>query len=164
MTTPQEKPPLEIGQFPYHQLVPTRWHDNDQYGHLNNTIYYSLMDTAVNTWLIEATGFEPETAPVIGVVISSSCEYRASAAFPDVLKLGVSCARLGNSSVAWRTGVFLADADKPLAEGQFVHVFVDRETMRPVPVPASIREAIERELIVDPTGVQAAKQTAEQTR
>ena len=81
-------------------------------------------------------------------MISSSCEYRASAAFPDTLKLGVACARLGTSSVVWRTGVFLAAGDKPLAEGRFVHVVVDRETMRPVPIPERIRGLIEQRLVV----------------
>ena len=145
---PPEKQPLSVEQFPYLQVVPTRWHDNDVYGHINNTIYYSVMDTAVNTWMIGEAGLDPERSPVIGVVISSSCEYRASAAFPDTLKLGVACARLGTSSVVWRTGVFLADGDKPLAEGRFVHVFVDRETMRPVPIPERIRGLIEQRLVV----------------
>lgn len=149
--TASEEQLLSVEQFPYVQIVPTRWHDNDVYGHINNTIYYSVMDTAVNTWMIGEAGLDPEGSPVIGVVISSSCEYRASAAFPDTLKLGVACAHLGTSSVVWRTGVFLADGDKPLAEGRFVHVFVDRETMRPVPIPERIRALIEQRLVVAAT-------------
>jgi acyl-CoA thioester hydrolase len=123
---------------------PTRWSDNDVYGHLNNTIYYSAMDTTINVWLIRSAGFDPETADEIALCVSSSCEFAASASFPDTLEIGLRAGRVGTSSVTWELGVLRAG--EVLATGTFVHVFVDRATRRPVPIPAGIRTAIEREL------------------
>ncbi len=134
---------------------PTRWSDNDVYGHLNNTIYYSAMDTTINTWLIRSAGFDLEHAPQIALCVSSGCEFRASAAFPDALELGLRAGRIGTTSVTWELGVLRAGSTgtgtgtgELIATGTFVHVFVDRETRRPVPIPAGIRAAIERELLV----------------
>lgn len=133
----------------YPHLAPfaTRWSDNDVYGHLNNTIYYSAMDTAINAWLIAATGFDPATAAQIALCVSSGCEFTASASFPEPLELGLRAARVGTTSVTWELGVLRATTHEPLATGTFVHVFVDRETRRPVPIPSPVRDAIERELV-----------------
>ena len=124
---------------------PTRWSDNDVYGHLNNTIYYSAMDTAINAWLIRNAGFDLDGAGPIALCVSSGCEFAASASFPEPLEVGLRAGRVGNSSVTWELGI-LREAEV-LATGTFVHVFVDRETRRPVPIPAGIRAAIERELV-----------------
>lgn len=140
--------PITLEQFPFVQPLPTRWNDNDVYGHINNSVYYAFMDTAVNKWLIGVGGLDPIGSPQIGLVISSSCEYHAPAAYPDTLQVGVACEKLGNSSVVWRTGIFGEDG-RLLADGRFVHVFVDRETRRPVPVPEPMRGLIAAQLVVD---------------
>ena len=126
---------------------PTRWSDNDSYGHLNNTIYYSAMDTTINVWLIEAAGFDPASSAAIALCVSSSCEFQASASFPEPLELGLRASRLGTSSVTWELGVLRPVSHDLVATGTFVHVFVDRTTRRPVPIPAAIRAAIARELL-----------------
>ena len=127
---------------------PTRWNDNDVYGHVNNVVYYAAMDTAVNAWMVAQGAFDPERGEVIGVCAASSCEYRASGSFPDTLKVGVRAGRVGRTSVTWETGIFRASDDELLATGTFVHVFVDRADRRPVPIPDDLRAAIERELVV----------------
>jgi acyl-CoA thioester hydrolase len=134
----------------YGHVVPfaTRWSDNDVYGHLNNTIYYSAMDTAINAWLIGSAGLDIEHGAAIALCVSSGCEFTASAAFPEPLELGLRAGRIGTTSVTWQLGVLRADSREPLATGTFVHVFVDRVTRRPVPIPAGIRAAIERELVM----------------
>ncbi|MEF3405452.1 acyl-CoA thioesterase [Agromyces sp. CCNWLW203] len=130
----------------------TRWNDNDQYGHVNNTVYYEAMDTAVNTWMIEHAGLDPHGDEPIALVVSSSCEFRAPASFPEPLEVAIGVERLGSSSVTWSLGIHRAGgegagADGAIAEGRFVHVFVDAASRRPVPIPAGIRSAIERRLL-----------------
>ncbi len=117
------------------QTIPTRWIDNDAYGHVNNTVYYSWFDTAVNTWLIEAGLLDVGAGDVIGLVVETSCRYHRSVAFPQSVEAGIRLTRLGNSSIRWEVGIFSAGELAPAAEGQFVHVYVDRETRRPVRVP-----------------------------
>ncbi|WP_421743612.1 acyl-CoA thioesterase [Cellulomonas sp.] len=132
--------------YPHTAGFPTRWNDNDVYGHLNNTVYYEAMDTTINVWLMTSAGLDPSAGEPIGVCVSSSCEFTASAAFPDALEVGLRAGRVGRSSVTWELGI-LRDG-VVIAEGRFVHVFVDDATRRPVPIPAHIREAIERELTI----------------
>ncbi|SDH55146.1 acyl-CoA thioesterase [Microbacterium pygmaeum] len=124
----------------------TRWNDNDQYGHLNNTVYYAAMDTAVNTWMIRDGGLEPLGGDAIALCVASSCEFHASAGFPDDLEVGIGVERIGTTSVTWALGILRAGTDDQIATGRFVHVFVDAATRRPTPVPASVRSAIERQL------------------
>lgn len=129
---------------------PLRWNDNDQYGHLNNVVYYEAMDTAVNTWMMRHGGLDP-AGDVIGVIRASSCEYLASASFPDELEVDIAVARLGTTSVTWDLAILRAGAasrDEAIARGRFTHVFVDDAARRPVPVPATIRAAIEERLDV----------------
>lgn len=137
-----------MSEYGWHHPFPTRWNDNDVYGHVNNVVYYAAMDTAVNTWMMARGALDPEHGEVIGVIVASSCEYRASGSFPDVLTVGVRAGRVGRTSVTWETGIFRASDDELLATGTFVHVFVDRADRRPVPIPAQLRAAIERELVV----------------
>jgi len=125
----------------------TRWRDNDQYGHLNNVVYYEAMDTAVNAWMIAEGGLDPASSPAIALVVSSSCDYRASASFPEPLEVGIGVERLGTTSITWALGILRAGEDEPIAVGRFVHVFVDADTRRPVPVPDAVRAAVASQLL-----------------
>ena len=127
--------------YPHWQQVPTRWKDNDVYGHVNNVVHYALMDTVVNTWLIERGGLDVEKSPVIGLCVESHCNYHASVSFPDVLSVGLRVGHLGSSSVRYEIGIH--QEERLVAEGHFVHVFVDRETRRPVPVSGQLRDCLE---------------------
>nr|WP_201470515.1 thioesterase family protein [Microbacterium hydrocarbonoxydans] len=130
--------------FAAYEPFATRWNDNDQYGHINNTVYYLAMDTAVNTWMIREGGLDPRGSS-IALCAASSCDFHASASFPDVLSVGIGIERLGTTSVTWSLGI--VRADEQIASGRFVHVFVDAATRRPMPVPPRIREAIESGLL-----------------
>ncbi|MCR2793317.1 acyl-CoA thioesterase [Microbacterium sp. zg.Y625] len=125
----------------------TRWRDNDQYGHLNNVVYYEAMDTAVNAWMIAEGGLDPASSPAIALVVSSSCDYRASASFPEPLEVGVGVERLGATSITWALGILRPGEDEPIAVGRFVHVFVDAASRRPVPVPGAVRAAVAAQLL-----------------
>lgn len=137
-----------MADYPHFADFPTRWNDNDVYGHVNNAIYYAAMDTVVNIWLTSRGGLDIEHGRAIGLVVSSSCQYSASAAFPEVLRIGLRAGRVGNSSVTWELGILRESTDEVLATGTFVHVFVDRDTRRPTPIPDGLRAAIERELVL----------------
>jgi acyl-CoA thioester hydrolase len=117
----------------------TRWGDNDAYGHVNNVAYYAFIDTAVNQLLIEAGLLDVVASPVIGVAAESGCRFHASAAYPDRITAGVRVARIGGSSIRYEVGLFRNDDDQAAAEGFFVHVMVDRKTMRPVVMPDDLR-------------------------
>lgn len=119
--------------------ITTRWMDNDVYGHVNNVIYYSFFDTAVNRMLIEQELLDIETSPTIGLVVETQCRYSASITFPDTVHAGVRVARIGSSSVEYEVGLFRNDDDSAAAEGRFVHVYVDRETRRPNPIAPAMR-------------------------
>ncbi|WP_434701434.1 acyl-CoA thioesterase [Pseudomonas sp. D1-36] len=131
-------------EYFHFQPVTTRWHDNDVYGHVNNVTYYSFFDTAVNTYLIEAGGLDIHDGEVVGFVVSSACDYFASIAFPDRIEIGLRVAKLGNSSVQYELAVFKENEQEACAAGRFVHVFVDRMSNQPVPIPGRLREALER--------------------
>ncbi|MGL6236788.1 MAG: acyl-CoA thioesterase [Segniliparus sp.] len=132
-----------LPSFPTRWPVPTRWADNDHYGHVNNVAYYSYFDTAVNAWLMSATGMDTRELPAIGVVAETSCRFLRQISFPDQLEVGVACEKLGNRSVVYRLAVFRAGEDEPAALGRFVHVYVDEQTRQPVPVPEPIRAAVQ---------------------
>jgi acyl-CoA thioester hydrolase len=118
--------------------------DNDHYGHVNNVAYYSYFDTAVNGFLIEATGTDIRELPAIGIVAESGCRFFSGASFPDTIHAGLALERIGNSSVVYRISLFRNQDDVACAEGRFVHVYVDRETRRPVTIPDVIRTALEK--------------------
>lgn len=128
--------------FKTFRSVPTRWRDNDVYGHVNNVVYYEYFDTAVNGFLIDTTGVDIRALPAIGVVVETGCRYFRSVSYPEVLDIGLSVTRVGDSSVQYRLGVFQASAIQAVAEGRFVHVYVDAQTRNKVPVPTMIREAV----------------------
>lgn len=129
--------------YGYFLELQSRWMDNDLYGHVNNVTYYSYFDTVVNYYLINAGGLDIHDAPVIGVVVESHCNYTSSLAYPDMIACGLRVGRLGSSSVRYEVGIFKNDAPEASASGHFVHVFVDRATNKPVPIPAEIRAALE---------------------
>jgi acyl-CoA thioester hydrolase len=123
--------------------IATRWMDNDHYGHVNNVAYYSFFDTAVNGFLIEASGTDIRDLPAIGIVAESSCQFLSAISFPDTVHAGLAIERLGTSSIVYSIALFRGEEDAPCAVGRFVHVYVDRNTRRPVPIPGPIREVVE---------------------
>lgn len=128
--------------FPVHWPVLTRWTDNDMFGHLNNAVYYELFDTAINAWIGTNCGIDPLAVPWLGVVAESGCTYFAELKFPDPLVVGLAVTRLGNSSVTYRLGIF-QEGQAVAALGHWVHVYVDRSSRRPVPIPDGIRALLE---------------------
>lgn len=128
--------------FPAFRTISTRWADNDVYGHVNNVVYYSFFDTTVNGWLIEATGTDIRELPAIGLVVETSCTFLAPLSFPDPVVAGLALDRLGRTSVVYRIGLFRGEETAPVALGRFVHVYVDRQTRTPTPVPDLIRTAL----------------------
>jgi acyl-CoA thioester hydrolase len=129
--------------FPHFLAIPTRWMDNDVYGHVNNVNYYSFFDTAVNRFLIERGVLDIHEGQVVGFVVETSCSYFSSIAFPDTVHVGVRVAKLGNSSVRYELALYRNDEPLPAAAGHFVHVYVDRRTNRPVPIPDATRAVLQ---------------------
>ena len=120
----------------YRRFVPlaTRWTDNDAYGHLNNVVYLSLFDSAINAELVAAGVLDIKHSDVIGLVVENGCHFFSSVAFPQALEAGLAVARIGRTSVSYEIGIFAAGAAETAAHGRFVHVYVDRTTRRPVPL------------------------------
>ena len=135
---------MSRADFPWLLAVPTRWADNDAYGHVNNVQYYAFFDTAINAWLIQEGGLDVQHGEVIGVCAESSCRYLAPLAYPEVAEVGVRVGHLGRTSVRYELAVFATGSDSAVAEGSFVHVFVDRASRRPTEPPAQLRAALER--------------------
>lgn len=131
-------------RYRYFQSMPTRWKDVDVYGHVNNVEYYSYFDTLLSGYLVTEAGLEADRGPVIGVCAESSCRFYDSFVFPDVVEGGLRVGELRNRAVVWEIGLFKEGREAPAATGRFVHVFVDRETMEPVPIPPPFRAAMER--------------------
>ena len=138
-----EKPQMpKRSDFPVFRGITTRWMDNDSYGHVNNVVYYAWFDTTVNAYLIEQGVLDPNEGDVVGVVVETLCRYHDSVSFPEPVEAGLRVERIGTSSVRYEIGIFKVGAELASADGHFVHVYVDRETRRPVPVPDAVREAI----------------------
>ncbi|NML46088.1 acyl-CoA thioesterase [Ramlibacter sp. G-1-2-2] len=125
------------------RAIPTRWMDNDAYGHVNNVVYYSWFDTAVNAHLIEQGALDIHGGETIGLVIETQCNYFAPVEFPQVVEAGLRVARLGTSSVRYEVGLFLQGGASTVAKGHFIHVYVDKATRRPVPLPANLKKVLE---------------------
>ena len=124
--------------------IPTRWMDNDVYGHVNNVVYYSYFDTVVNEYLLSSGSLDIEKSQTIGLVVETQCRYFKPITFPDLVTAGLRVARLGNSSVRYEVGIFRNDEDGASAQGHFVHVYVDRTSRKPAGLPPEMREALER--------------------
>ena len=139
----QKKMPSRRAQYPHFSAIQTRWSDNDSYGHVNNVVYYAYFDTAVNRHLIERGVLDIATSTVIGLVVDTRCTYFSSIGFPDVVHVGMKVVHLGNSSVRYEIALFRNDADTASASGEFVHVYVDRATNGPVPVPHDVRQVLQ---------------------
>ena len=137
------KPPAARGEFRAWRKLSTRWADNDVYGHVNNTVYYEWFDTAVNAWLIDQGMLDIAAGDPIGLVVETRCTYAAPLAFPADVEVGLAVAALGRSSIRYRIGIFAKGAGAAAAEGEFVHVVVDRATRRPVDIPAAWREKLQ---------------------
>lgn len=141
---PPPKPqPEPRSAYPVFRTLTTRWMDNDAYGHVNNVVYYSWFDTAVNAWLVERGVLDIEHGQTIGLVIETQCNYFAPLAFPQNVEAGIRVARLGSSSVRYEVGLFAEGEDLTAARGHFIHVYVDRATRRPVPLPAPLKTVLE---------------------
>lgn len=138
---------ISRAEFPHFLTLPTRWMDNDIYGHINNAQYYSFFDTAINDYLISEGGLDIVAGSSIAFAVESQCQYLTPLAFPEQIDVGLRVGKLGNSSVRYELAVFAQDADLAAAAGYFVHVFVDRNTQKPVAMPAKIRAALERLLV-----------------
>jgi acyl-CoA thioester hydrolase len=130
------------GHFALFRPITTRWADNDVYGHVNNVVYYSYFDTAVNGYLIEAGALDIHAGATIGLVVETQCHYFAPLAFPQAIEAGLRVAQLGRSSVRYEIGLFAAGADSAAAAGHFVHVYVDRQTRRPAPLQPAVTQAL----------------------
>jgi acyl-CoA thioester hydrolase len=136
--------PRPRAHFRHFAAIPTRWADNDVYGHVNNVVYYAFFDTAVNRFLMEHAGLDPTCSPVIGLVVETRCAFFAPIAFPETVEVGIAVAHIGRSSIRYEIGVFAEGSAESAAHGHFVHVYVDAETRRPVELPAQMRAAAER--------------------
>ena len=135
--------PAFRGAYPAFLAIPTRWMDNDTYGHVNNVVYYGYFDTVVNEHLIRAGGLDIRNAPAIGIVVETACRFHKPLSFPETIDAGLRVGAIGRSSVRYEIGLFREGDDDAAATGRFVHVWVDREHRRPVQVPAAIRAALE---------------------
>jgi acyl-CoA thioester hydrolase len=144
ISDPMEKQVETRADYPYRLEIQTRWMDNDIYGHVNNVVYYSWFDTVINRYLIEEGGLDIAGGNVIGVCVESQCSYSRSIAYPDRPEAGLRVAKLGRTSVRYEIGVFKTGEDEPCATGHFIHVFVDRQSRKPTPIPERIREALMR--------------------
>ncbi|MEM9458119.1 MAG: thioesterase family protein [Myxococcota bacterium] len=129
-------------EFCHFLSIPTRWMDNDVYGHVNNVVYYSYFDTVVNEHLVRVAGLEIRRSPVIGVVVETRCLFHRELTFPETVDAGLSVERIGRTSVVYRIGLFRHGEADAAATGRFVHVYVDRQARTPVPVPEPVRRAL----------------------
>ena len=139
-----QKPQISRSEYPHYTSLPTRWMDNDIYGHVNNALYYAFFDTVINEYLIAEGGLDITAGAVVAFAAESQCQYLRPFAFPGVIEIGLRVGKLGNSSVRYELAIFKQGERFASATGYFVHVFVDRESQKPVPMPTAIRAALER--------------------
>ena len=140
MARPQ---PHRLSDYRHRQPITTRWMDNDAYSHVNNAVYYSYFDTVVNTYLIRQGALDIEKSPVIGLVVETGCQYFAPLTYPETVIAALRVAHVGRSSVRYEIALFAEGSEEAAAQGHFVHVYVDRETRRPVDLPQALRAALE---------------------
>lgn len=132
------------GDYRHWLQIPTRWMDNDVYGHVNNVVYYSYFDTVVNRYLLSEGVLDIQAGETIGLVVETHCQFFSPLSFPETVHAGLRVAKIGTSSARYEIGLFSDHADRAAAQGYFVHVYVDRQSRRPAPIPAPMRAALER--------------------
>ncbi|MDH3636425.1 MAG: acyl-CoA thioesterase [Gammaproteobacteria bacterium] len=141
---PTKQEPNRRGTYRQFLTITSRWMDNDVYGHINNVQYYSYFDTAVNRFLIDQGVLDIHQGDVIGLVVETHCNFFASAAFPEDIEVGIRIAHLGLSSVRYEIGLFVKDREPAIAQGHFVHVYVDRDNQKPVDIPDNLRSVLSK--------------------
>jgi acyl-CoA thioester hydrolase len=142
------RPVLPIREdYPHFLAIPTRWNDNDTYGHVNNAVYYYFIDTVVNSYLIDNGLLDLKSSETIGLAVETGCKFFSSIEYPDIVYAGLRVTKLGNSSVTYDIGIFKNEDDLAAARGHFVHVYVDEKTRRPVPISDMMREKLTEILI-----------------
>ena len=134
-------------QFPYRIQIPTRWNDNDMLGHVNNVVYYSYFEAVVVRFLMEQGGLDWLADPIIPYAAESLCQFKRPISFPTNIEAGLGVSKLGNTSVTYEMALFAEDEIEMAARGHWVHVFVDRDSERPVPVPNKLRALFEKNLL-----------------
>jgi acyl-CoA thioester hydrolase len=139
MTKPE---PTRRADYAHFLAISTRWSDNDVYGHINNVVYYSYFDTVVNEYLLRAGVLDFNEGETIGLVVETRCNFFAPVVFPEPIEAGLRVEKLGNTSVRYEVAIFTQGSDVAAAQGHFVHVYVDRVTRRPVPLPAPLVDAL----------------------
>jgi acyl-CoA thioester hydrolase len=140
----ERTPPSRRSAFPHFRTIPTRWMDNDLYGHVNNVVYYSYFDTIINRYLIDPGGLDIHAGEIIAIAVETNCRFHRSFTYPEDVEAGLRVGRLGGSSVRYELGLFAVGEEDARADGWFVHVFVDRKSMRPTPIPGPLRDALAR--------------------
>jgi acyl-CoA thioester hydrolase len=130
------------GRYKHYLAIPTRWMDNDVYGHVNNVVYYSYFDTVINEYLIRVGELDIHQGPIIGLCVESFCQFKKPLEFPQVIEAGLRVGKLGRTSVRYEIGLFVKGEAEPAAEGHFVHVFVGRDGRTATPIPEPIRSAL----------------------
>ena len=143
MTVATEPDPSR-DDYRHFTTIPTRWMDNDIYGHVNNVQYYSFFDTAINGYLIAHGCLDIHEGRTIGLVVETMCRFKAPIAFPEAVDAGLRVSRIGTSSVRYEVGLFRASSQELCAFGHFVHVYVVRETRRPTAIEQEMRVMLER--------------------
>lgn len=141
------EPTITREDYPHFLMMPTRWMDNDIYGHVNNVIYYSFFDTLINQYLVAAGGLDIHEGPIVGLAVETMCQFNRELTYPEIVEGRLRVGKLGNSSVRYEIGLFSANHETPAAVGHFVHVFVERKARKPVPIPSPIRAALEKLVI-----------------
>lgn len=131
-----------LSDYPYQVQIASRWQDNDQYGHINNVVYYGFFDTAVNKFLIEQAKLDVQNSDVVAYVASSQCQYMSPASYPEDIWVGLRAVKMGRSSVTYGLSIYAGKEQRRVAHGQFVHVFVERKSGRAISIPDSVREAL----------------------
>ena len=139
----QRAPVPERHVFSHFLTIPTRWMDNDVYGHVNNVVYYSYFDTLINRYLIDHCGLDFAEGDSVGIAVETACRFHKSFTYPEDIEAGLAVGHLGRSSVRYNIGLFGAGEDQARADGHFVHVFVERGTMRPMAIPDRMRAGLE---------------------
>jgi acyl-CoA thioester hydrolase len=142
-----KKNPSNRSEYNHFILLGTRWNDNDIYGHMNNVIYYELFDTAVNKWLLTNDLLNIQNGKIIGLIVKSGCDFFSSFAYPEDIDAGIRVTKIGNSSVRYEVGLFRKNQQLSSADGFFIHVYVDRETNKPLPLDYTFKKALDTLLI-----------------